>query len=410
MPGMLTAKELREKRARLATEAQDIVKNAPAEGLTAEDRQRFDGLMGEVDTLKGDIDRIERLEAEARDLAAPQATIAGQKDTATVTVEERKAQHEAAFRAYVMGGEQNLSNEQRNVLREARAQSVGTDSEGGYLVPEGFSNALERSMLAFGGMRQAATVFSTNSGNVLPWPTVNDTGNVGAILAENTQVSEQDVAFSVINFQAYKYSSKLVRVSVELLQDSAFSMDGVLAPMLGERIARITNTHFTTGDNSSKPQGAIAGASSGVTATGTTAVTYEELLDLLHSVDPAYRTGPKVGWMFKDATLKALRKLEDGDGRPLWQAGLTNREPDTLFGYQYWINQDCATMAASATPIAFGDFSKYRIRDVAGVTLLRLTERYADYHQIGFLAFSRHDGRILDAGTDPIKKLTMAAS
>lgn len=408
---LFTAKELREKRANLVTQANEIRKDAGAEGLNEEQREQFDRIMNDVDSLKGDIDRIERLEAESRDLVEPQDRKVKPEDRVVdVTVEERKAQHEAAFRAYVMGGEQNLSPEHRGILQEYRAQSVGTDSAGGYNVPEGFSNALERSMLAFGGMREAATVFSTASGNDLPWPTVNDTAQTGAILAENTQVDEQDATFGVITFKAYKYSTKLIRVSQELLQDSAFSMDGVLAPLLAERTARITNTHFTTGDNSSKPQGAIAGASSGVTAAATTAVTYEELLDLLHSVDPAYRRGPKVGWMYNDATLKALRKLEDTTGRPLWQAGLTNREPDTLFGFQYWINQDCANMSASATPIAFGDFSKYRIRDVLGFTLLRLTERYADYHQVGFIGFSRHDGRILDSGTDPIKKMTMAAS
>lgn len=289
---------------------------------------------------------------------------------------------------------------------EARAQSL-TNAAGGYLVPQGFVNQLEASLLSFGGMREVATILRTAEGNSLPIPTVSDHANVGAILAENTQVSEQDITFSQITLAAYKYSSKLIRVSAELLQDGAIDLESFIGGALGERIARILNTHFTTGDNSSKPQG-ISASGAGKTAGSASAITFDELLDLQHSLDPAYRANAK--FMMHDTTFKLVRKLVDDQNRPIFMNDLSATSPGTLFGVPVVINQDVAVIGASAKTIYYGDFSKYIIRDVQEFTLLRLEERYADYHQVGFVGFSRHDGRILDAGTDPIKHLVMAAS
>ena len=289
---------------------------------------------------------------------------------------------------------------------EARAQSL-TAAAGGYTVPQGFINQLEASLLAFGGMREVATILRTAEGNDLPIPTVSDHSNVGAILAENTQVSEQDITFAQITLKAYKYSSKLIRVSSELLQDSAIDLESFIGGALGERIARIFNTHATTGDNSSKPQG-ISASGAGKTAAAVDAITFAELLDLQHSLDPAYRANAK--FMMHDSTFKLVRKLVDDQNRPIFMNDLSATSPGTLFGVPVVINQDVATVAAGAKAIYYGDFSKYIIRDVQDFTLLRLEERYADYHQVGFVGFSRHDGRILDAGTDPIKHMVMAAS
>ena len=140
----------------------------------------------------------------------------------------------------------------------------------------------------------------------------------------------------------------------------------------------------------------------------TTSVIYEDLVDLEHSVDPAYRA--EAEFMFHDDTLKVLKKLKDADGRPLWLPGVAVREPDTILGYNYVINQDMPIMAANAKSILFGDFSKYMIRDVMDLMLLRLVERYADFAQVGFIAFSRHDGDLLDAGTNPIKHYANSAT
>jgi HK97 family phage major capsid protein len=156
--------------------------------------------------------------------------------------------------------------------------------------------------------------------------------------------------------------------------------------------------------------GATLGYTAGNSTTSgeTTSITYDDLVELEHSVDPAYRKNAR--FMMSDTALKTVKKLKDGIGRPLWMAGLAVKEPDTINSYPYVINQDVAVPAASAKTVLFGDFTNYFIRRVAGVQVLRLTERYADYNQVGFLAFQRWDGQLVDAGTHPIKYLQQSAS
>jgi len=296
--------------------------------------------------------------------------------------------------------------------REKRAQSVGTTTAGGFSVPDELMAAIEVSLLQFGGMREVSTVIRTESGADMPIPTVNDTAQVGAILAENTGVSEQDVTFGQIVLQAYKYSSKMVKVSVELLQDSSVDIASLLGRLLGERVARITNTHFTTGTGTAQPNGVVTASSSGLT--GQTLKVgvpqYSEFVDLIHSVDPAYRAGPGVALMMSDAGVKEARKLVDGNALPIWQPGMAVGQPSAILGHPVIVNQDVADPALNAKSVVFGDFSKYWIRDTLPFTLLRLDERFADAHQVAFLLFSRHDGDLMDAGTDPIKFFTGAAT
>lgn len=292
------------------------------------------------------------------------------------------------------------------------ALGVGSTTIGGYTVPDAPMGALERAMLEFGGMRQVATILRTDSGADLPIPTNDDTSNKGAILAENTQVSEVDPTFGQLVLQAYKYSSKSVLVSVEFLQDSSIDAMGFIGSALATRIGRIQNDHFTTGTGSSQPNGIVTAAtSSSVTASGTTSCTYDNIVDLIHSVDPAYRVNGR--FMLHDSALKMIRKVKvlqySGDtvGAPLWVPGV-NGLGDTILGYSYVINQSLATVATGTKSVLFGDLSKYIIRDCREVTLVRLDERYADYHQVGFLAFARSDGDLLDAGTHPVKYMTQA--
>jgi len=290
------------------------------------------------------------------------------------------------------------------VRREMRASTAST--EGGETIPEGFVNNFERALLQFGGMRQVADVMRTASGNAMPWPTTDDTGNKGALIAEEDEVTAQDVVTGSVVFNAYKYTSKMVKVSAELLEDSAFDLANILGEMLGERVGRITNDHFTTGDGSSKPKGLIVAATVGKETASSTVIDPDEVYDLLHSVDPAYRDG--AGWMLHDSILLAVRKLKDGNDQYLWQPGLQLGIPDRLLSYPITINQSMAsTITASDKVIAFGQLSKYKIRDVASVRLRRLVERYAEFDQEAFVVFSRHDGDLLDAGTKPVKVMQM---
>jgi HK97 family phage major capsid protein len=295
---------------------------------------------------------------------------------------------------------------------EYRAQGLGTGAAGAFAVPDELMRALEVALLAFGGMRQRCTILRTSTGAALPIPTVNDTGNVGALLAENTQVSNQDVAFAQLVLDAYKYSSKQVLVSAELLQDNAINIGAYLGEALGTRIGRITNTHFTTGTGSGQPNGIVTAAPTGFTApNGDGQVTtwkYTSIVELEHSVDPAYRAN--AAFMMADSSVKKTKLILDSTGRPLWAPGIAGGAPDTLMGYPIVVNQDVAAMALSAKSVLFGDLSKYLIRDVLGITLLRLDERYADFHQVAFLAFARMDGDLLNAGTGPVKVFVNAAS
>lgn len=418
----MTLTERRQTRGQLVEQLRQLDTQITAEKDGARKKEleaQWDGLDKEQDRLRADIEREEAAERRTaktadleREMAKSPPLKAGDKQPDTDLKSEQMA-YAQAFRAWLYGGSEGLTPEQRGILKsgfraiEGRALSVGTTTAGGFTVPEGFSGQLEESLKEFGGMREAGTVFQTSSGADLPWPTVDDTANSGVLLAENTADAEQDVTFGQIIFKAYKYTSKIVRVSLELLQDSAFNLETFLAQTFATRIGRITNLHFTTGDNTGKPSGVVTGASSAVTAAGTTTVTYDEILDLVHAIDPAYRR-QGARWMFNDKTLKVFKKMKDGEGRPLWVPGLVTREPDTLLGYPYTINQDVADLASAAKGILFGALGKYMIRDVKDITVMRLVERYAEFFQVGFIAHSRHDGRILDAGTDPIKFITQA--
>ncbi len=404
--------ELRVKRGQLAEQMKALHEktHAEARAMTADESAEFDRLDAAQDELRATIERAEKADKLAAELEEVRGTRAGGRDRGEAApADEARAAYARAFRTWVRRGTDEMTAEDRAILRsgfdpESRALTVGTGSSGGYTLAQDFSNQLDVAMKAFGGMLEAADIIDTDTGAALPWPTMTDVAQTGALLGENTQVSNQDVSFGVVQLDAYKYSSKQILVPVELLQDSAFNVDGFVSGALAERLGRITNTHFTTGTGTSQPNGVVTAATLGVTgATGSTLdVKYANLVDLIHSVDPGYRRGPKVRFMMHDSSLAVIRKIVDSQGRPLWQAGLTGGAPDTILGYPFTINQDMAVMAANAKSILFGDFSKYKIRRVKAVTMLRLVERYADYHQVGFLGFMRADGDLIDAGTHPI--------
>ncbi len=354
----------------------------------------------------------------------------------------KDAEYDRAFRAWAMFRRGDLSSKQRdlckrlgfnpsleyvdvplrrgnyrNLVRKFKAEERAlstTLTAGGDTIPEGFVTAFERAMLFFGGMREAATVIRTETGNALPWPTTNDTTQTGALLAENAAVSEQDIVTGAIILNAFKYTSKLVRVSVELLEDNAVDLPSVLGAILGERIGRITNNHFTVGTGSAQPNGAVTASSVGATLPAgntlgfATVGIFDSIIDLFHSVDRAYRPG--ASFMFRDSNLASLRKVKDTTNQYIWQAGTQAGEPDRILGAPVTINNDIAAFAANAKVALFGLMTKYLIRDVAGFRLRRLVERYADNDQEGFVAFSRHDGELLDAGVKPIKHLAASAT
>ncbi len=449
----MTAKELRERRAKLIADSRTILDAAETEKreLTKEEDEQFERLHVEQEKLKKDIDRIERQEKLDAEMRAPAGDPAiGKPDldgrpgdgAATVTEEHRalalqawcrrqmglsvSTRHKEACKLVGVNTRSNafdfrLEKNYRTVRRqsrqaawgkraeyfpEMRAQSINVNTAGGYTIPEGFVANLEVALLAYANVRDYADVMRTDSGQDLPWPTNNDTTNKGQILGENTQVSEVDLTVGQVIFHAYKYTTNLILVPAELLEDSAFNLAEFIGERFGVRLGRIQADHFTTGTGVGQPTGFLTAATLGITAASATAIAADELYATKHSVDPAYRPGAI--WTMHDNTLLAIKKLKDGFGRYLWQASLAGGRPDTIDGDPLMINQSMAALITnSAVVIAYGDFSKYKIRDVNQIRMRRLVERYADSDQEGFVGFSRHDANLLDAGTHPIKTYQM---
>ena len=326
-----------------------------------------------------------------------------------LAVAERKAgldaaSHQLAFADFLRFGIGRMSQSYRDILQKFyRAQALGTGAAGGYLVPDSFSDQVEEALKSFSAVRRIASVRRTPDGRDFGYPTVNDVTQIGELLAENAVSAEQDATFAQLVFKSYKYSSKLIQVSVELLEDSKPDLEAVLASLFARRIGVLQNLHYTSGNGTGLPLGFLASATVGKTGAAgqLTSILWDDLIDLLHSVDPLYRVGDSVVWMMNDATLKALRKVKDSAGQPLVTQQPDTR--DTILGYRVIVNQDMPVMAASAKSIAFGDFSRYVVRDSCEFAVVRLSELFATQRQVGFIAFMRSDGRMLDAGTNPIK-------
>ena len=398
---MATTQQLRDQRAGVWEQMKEVMGLAEREGreLTAEEREKYDRAEADLDRIGADLERAERHEARGKQLETVdrlQLVVEGET-RGDAPSDDR---YNRAFNGYLRGvalSEMDPGDAKalRTGWQEARALGVATQSAGGYLAPADFDANLRETILTYSNLLQSVQVINTDSGVAFSWPTVNDTANVGAILAENTQVTEQDVVFGTAQIGAYKYTSKMVRVSMELLQDAAFDVEGFLRRALAERVGRIWNQHFTTGTGSGQPLGIVTGATAGkVGTTGqTTTVTYDDLIDLIDSIDPAYQGN--AAFMLNASTRKSIRKLKDTTGMPLWQPSIQAGVPDQLLGYGYVINTDMPVPAANAKSILFGDFrAAYLVRQVLGIQILRLNERYADFGQSAFLGFARADGTV----------------
>jgi HK97 family phage major capsid protein len=293
------------------------------------------------------------------------------------------------------------------------AMSTTTTTEGGYTVPSEVASMVIDKLKAYGGMREVSTILTTSTGVAMNWPTSDGTSDVGAIVGQNTAVNAADITFGTVAMNVFYYTSNKIALPLELIQDSAIDVVGYVVNRLATRIARIQNTHFTTGGGTTVPDGVIPKASTGKTGTTgqTLTVIYDDLVDLIHSVNRAYRQNGR--FMLNDLSLAVVRKLKDTTGRPIWTPGeetITDAPPATICGYPYTINDDVAVMAANAKSIAFGDFSKYTIRDVAGTTSIRRFDdsAFALSNQVGFCGWTRSGGNLLD--TAAVKLYVNSAS
>jgi HK97 family phage major capsid protein len=444
---MPSLNELRTKREEAGKAILALRDKITSEGrdFNAEERGNWDKCNKDFDDLGRQVEAVERGDAVAKALEARKEVKPGAEDVLPGETRSKKgrkgeaaqaeevralalqawffrqsgkplsAEHVRACKLTGMRpGAKNLDIRLGQVGRQNRAQST-TTTAGGYTIPQGFVNNLEVALKEWNAVRQSgAEIIRTETGNPLPWPTVNDTTNVGTLLAENTTVGAAvDLTFGQTTFNAYKFSSGLVLVSSELDQDNAVGLGDRMGGLLGERLGRGQEGYFTTGTGSSQPGGVVTGSTLGKTAAGATAILADELIDLYHSVDPAYRRDPSFGFMMHDGVLQAIRKLKDGSGRYLWipnfDTSIVTASPGVLLGAPVTVNQSMqATVATGTKTVLVGAFSKMKIRDAGVVRVRRLVERYADIDQIGFVAFMRSDSKVLNAGTNPIKYLIQA--
>lgn len=297
----------------------------------------------------------------------------------------------------------------------SNALTKAIPSLGGTTVPGSFMSALEKAVKAYSTMFRVAEVIVTEDGRSMGWPMLDDADNEGVQIGENAEASDSDLAFKGKMFGAYKFTSGIVWASHEILRDSAPNLSREIGSALGERIGRILNNRATLGTGAATIMGIVNEATVGKTAAATGAVTMDELIDLQHSVDPGHvEEGAKPGWMFNNTTAGVLRKLKDSQNRYLWMDSPREGQPDTLLGAPVRINQYMPDIGASAKPVLFGDYMKFKLRVVGKLRLRVLKERRAEFDQVGFIGFMEADGALLvpssNAALSPVRSLQMAAS
>ncbi|GAB0481661.1 hypothetical protein KML24007_04070 [Alistipes indistinctus] len=393
-------KELREKRATVFGEIDELRKTTDGREMTADEQQRWDALLADYDNADrkvGQEERFEEMERRQAEQAFERQQSAEGKDDGT--------EYRGAFVEYLAKGEQGVSAENRKLF-ESRAGLSGL--AGGVLVPSSLANSIEKALKSYGGMLEAGNVFSTATGGDLIMPTVNDTSSRASVVAEYQKSTQKAPSFGSETLKAYTYRTPIVPVSLELLQDSSFDLESLLAELLSESFGRGMNEDLTIGNGTGKPKGIINWATASDASPAAAAIKLDDIIDLIKSVDSNYAKNGR--FMFNRETLYSLVKIKDTTGRYIWQEGAKDGTPPTLFAKPYTLNDDMPNIGAGNASVLFGDFSKFKIRMVKDFRIIRLNELLAEYLSIGIFGFARLDGLLLNAGTHPIKKMVHAGS
>ncbi len=399
----MTILELREKRAKAWEAAKAFLDSHRIDKgvLSAEDDAAYSRMEQEITDLGKEISRMERLEALDAQMKKPVNQPLTGKPMSGRTI-ERIGRASDEYRTSFW----DMMRSKAPLPSVVNALQEGTDSEGGYLVPDEYERTLVEALEEENMFRQLAKVIRTSSGD-RKIPVVATKGTASWIDEEGAY-TESDDSFGQVSIGAYKVGT-MIKVSEELLNDSVFDLESYIAKEFARRIGAKEEEAFFTGDGSGKPLGILAatgGAETGVTAASSTAVTADELMDLFYSLKSPYRK--KAVWVLNDSTIKAVRKLKDSTGQYLWQPSLVAGTPDTLLGRPMKTSAYMPVIAAGAKTIAFGDFSYYWIADRQGRSFKRLNELYAANGQVGFLGFQRVDGKLVLS--EAVKVLAQKAS
>lgn len=393
-------KALKEKRATIYTSIDELRQATDGREMTAEEQQRWD-------TMLSDYDKADKaVEAEERfvDIQRKQAEQEVAKRDFYIG-DLLGEQYRKAFADYILNGASGISPESRATI-EQRAGIAGL--AGGVTIPTALASEIEIALKTYGGMFEAGTIINTSHGGDLIMPTINDTSAKATIVSEYDQSTKRAPSFGSVTLKAYTYRTPIIPVSQTLIQDSAFNLDAVLTSLLGDSFSRGVNEQLTTGDGTGKPTGIVTAATACTTQAAATSIKLDDIIDLIKSVNSAYARNGK--FMFNRNTLWELAKIKDQTGRYIWQDSARDGTPATLFGKQYVLNDDMADIGAGNASVLFGDLSKYKIRMVKSFSVVRLNELLAEYLSIGLFGFARVDGNLLDAGTNPVKKLVHAKS
>ena len=379
---------LREKRANLWNETKAFLESHRAEDgtVSAEDNATYEKMEADVVALGKEIDRLERQAAIDREMDQPTAAPLVSRPVAPTAQKQGRASDEYKTAFWGMIRNRVATPGVMNALQ------VGTDSEGGYLVPDEYERTLVQGLEEENVLRSLCTVIQTSSGD-RKIPLVASHGSASWVDEEGT-IPDSDDTFGQITIGAHKVAT-MIKVSDELLQDSVFNIESYIAAEFARRIGAAEEEAFITGNGTGKPTGllhATNGAGIGVTTNGNTP-TADEIFDLIHSIKSVYRK--KAVFLLNDSTLKALRKLKDGQGQYLWQPGLKEGQPDTLLNYRLVTSPFMPEIDSGNKVILFGDFKSYWIADRQGRSFQRLNELYAATGQVGFRATQRVDGRLV---------------
>lgn len=441
MPQIQKSQELRKSNIELHGKMSALLKLAHDEkrGLTPEENTQLDAMDAEFETRVKEIARCEKIEAREQEYSKLDPRRAGREGGPDSEQVRDKDDQRKALRTFICQPPSEwdpetrslIASMQRDVPAEARQLGVGMvlagrrdlvlgpgaekralTAAGNTTVAEDFMRELDAAMKDYSGMAQAARTVNTDTGADMPFPTMDDTGQIGALLAEGSAAADTaDPTLAAVVLQAFLYTSKIVRVPNQLLQDSAFSVDSYLPEALGVRLGRILNNHATLGTGSSQPRGlitAILADTTQLTAASATAIAFGDIVNLYHAVDPAYRDGPNVGFMMHDDILKVVEKIVDSNGRPIFRPATdAPGSVATIYNRPVFINQDMnATVVEDAESIVFGDFAHYIIRRALNPVLMRLNERYAEFFQAGFVMFDRWDGDMVGGAGRALRLLS----
>lgn len=393
--------ELREKRAKLWDSTKAFLDSRRNENglLSAEDTAAYEKMEADVVSLGKEIDRLERQAVLDLELSKP----------TTAAITNKPSQHQETEKTGRASSEYKAAfwkaMKNKNSFDVQNALQVGTDSEGGYLVPDEFERTLVEALQEENIFRQLATIITTSSGD-RKIPVVATKGTASWVDEEGA-IPESDDAFGQVSIGAYKLAT-MIKVSEELLNDSVFNLEQYIAKEFGRRIGAKEEEAFFVGDGTGKPTGIFnttGGAGVGITTASASAITIDEIMDLFYSLKSPYRKNAV--FVTNDATVKSIRKLKDGNGQYLWQPSVTAGQPDTILNRPLKTSAYVPAIAAAAKTIAFGDFSYYWVADRQGRAFQRLNELYAATGQVGFKAIQRVDGKLILA--EAVKVLQMKA-